>query len=86
MPTVVESKITSKGQVTVPEAIREQLCLHTGDRLEWRVEEGGTVRVRRIGESLDELQGLLGRPSRRMTIDQMHEAVRERMRSQRARR
>ena len=32
--------LTSKGQVTIPKAVRELLGLHTGDALEFEVEQG----------------------------------------------
>ncbi len=40
------SKLTSKGQITVPRAIREKLGVRAGDTLVYEV-EGNTVRVRR---------------------------------------
>ena len=40
----MESKITSKYQVTIPKAIREQLKLRVADSIEWQV-EGGRVYV-----------------------------------------
>lgn len=87
MATIVESKLTSKGQVTVPEQIRDRLRLQSGDRLEWRVDEEGAVVVRRVGGSLDEIQGLLGCPPGRVSVDEMDEAVRKRFRkARRARR
>ncbi|MGB0955146.1 MAG: AbrB/MazE/SpoVT family DNA-binding domain-containing protein, partial [Panacagrimonas sp.] len=42
----VESKITSKGQISVPAAVRRQLALGPGARIEW-VEKDGEVVVRR---------------------------------------
>ena len=40
------SKITSKGQTTLPKEIREKLGVHSGDTLIYEV-EGNTVRVRK---------------------------------------
>jgi antitoxin PrlF len=40
------SKITSKGQVTLPKAVRERLGVTTGDSIVYEV-EGNTVRVRK---------------------------------------
>jgi antitoxin PrlF len=40
------SKITSKGQVTLPKAVREQLGLKAGDSIVYEV-EGNIVRVRK---------------------------------------
>lgn len=40
-------KLTSKGQVTVPKSIREQLSLKPGDAVEFEIGEDGQVRLRR---------------------------------------
>ena len=42
----VESKITSKGQVSLPAAVRRKLNVAPGSRLEW-VERDGEIVVRR---------------------------------------
>jgi AbrB family looped-hinge helix DNA binding protein len=42
-----KSKITTKGQVTVPREVRNRLGLKTGDELEF-VEENGVYRVKKI--------------------------------------
>ena len=39
------SKITSKGQTTLPKEIRDKLGVHSGDTLVYEV-EGNAVRVR----------------------------------------
>ena len=40
------TRVTSKGQVTIPKAVREKLGVKPGDEVEF-VEEDGAVRVRR---------------------------------------
>lgn len=40
------SRITSKGQLTVPKAVRDRLGVREGDELEF-VEEGGRVVIRK---------------------------------------
>jgi antitoxin PrlF len=37
--------ITSKGQVTIPKRIRDELGLTAGTEIEFIIEEGGTIRV-----------------------------------------
>jgi antitoxin PrlF len=68
--------ITSKGQVTIPKAVREALGVDAGDRLAFRIQEDGTVLVE--AETVDLLA--LGRrlkPLRRgITLDDMNAAIR----------
>ena len=37
--------VTSKGQVTIPKKVREHLDLKRGDKLEFRVDDDGSVSV-----------------------------------------
>jgi AbrB family looped-hinge helix DNA binding protein len=46
-------KITSKGQVTIPIEIRDQLGLHPGTEVEFEVEDGG-VRMRTKRRGIDD--------------------------------
>jgi antitoxin PrlF len=69
------SRITSKGQVTVPEVIRRHIRLQAGDRIEWDVADDGTVEIRKVGESLEDLTRILPRPKRSRTIEQMDRDV-----------
>jgi AbrB family looped-hinge helix DNA binding protein len=41
-------RLTSKGQVTIPQEIREQLGLHAGTEVEFEVVDDG-VRIRKAG-------------------------------------
>jgi AbrB family looped-hinge helix DNA binding protein len=50
--------LTSKGQVTVPKAVRDALGLQHGDQLSWELEDG-SVRVRAVAPlDLVYLQGV----------------------------
>ena len=50
--------LTSKGQVTIPKAVRDALGLRQGDQLSWELEDG-SVRVRAVAPlDLAYLQGL----------------------------
>ena len=55
MPVI--SKITAKGQTTVPQEVRAALNSKPGDLIAWEVEPDGRVAVRRIQpvESLKQL-------------------------------
>ena len=71
----MESAITSKGQATIPKAIREHLRLKPGDRVKFFVHpDGSVVLLPKLPASA--LRGIV-RPRRRrtVTIDEMSEAA-----------
>jgi antitoxin PrlF len=45
----ISARITSKGQITVPRAVREALALEEGDRVVFRVEGNRAVMARTPG-------------------------------------
>lgn len=67
--------ITSKGQVTIPKDVRDALGLRQGDRVEFSVEEDGTIRIRRKTRSLLDLVGIL-KTDRKATLQEIEEAIR----------
>jgi antitoxin PrlF len=69
--------LTSKGQVTIPKAVRDLLGLETGDQLDFVLEDGSRVVLRPGNRDARGLKGLLRRPGRRpVSIRQMDEAIR----------
>ena len=48
---VARSKITSKGQVTIPKAVRERLGLRPGDEIEFVEDQGGFRVQKRVPAS-----------------------------------
>ena len=78
------STLTSKGQITLPKAIREHLRVGTGDAIDFIVGADGEVRVRAGDVDVSELKGLLRQPGRRaVSVEEMDMAIR---RAHRARR
>ncbi len=51
------STVTAKGQVTIPKKVREQLHLRAGDKLDFRIEADGTLRVYPIAKKASEVFG-----------------------------
>ena len=72
-------RITSKGQVTIPVSIREQLGLHEGAEVEFVV-EGNNVRIVRSKDSESRghriVRRLRGRGSSGMSTDELMELLR----------
>jgi antitoxin PrlF len=72
MPTAI---VTSKGQITIPKAVRDALGVQTGDRVEF-VETGkGVFEVVAASRDVRELKGLIDKPSRAVSVDDMRKAV-----------
>ena len=68
--------ITSKGQITIPKEVRERLGVEAGDRLEFVEEEKGVYKVVAATKDVRHLKGLVARPSRAVTVEEMNRAVR----------
>lgn len=73
----VSAKVTSKGQVTIPKAVREALTLRTGDRVIFRVEQHRAIIART--PDLIEMAGSVEIPAakRGATWDQVRSTARE---------
>ncbi len=69
--------MTSKGQVTIPQAIRDRLRLRRGQDVEFTIEEGNRVVITPAFKRLADLAGILPRPKRQVTIEEMDHAVRQ---------
>jgi antitoxin PrlF len=67
--------LTSKGQITVPKEIRDQLHLSTGDRVRFLTDSEGKVVMMPATISIAELRGCLPAPKRAVTLAEMDEAI-----------
>ena len=72
---MTSGKITSKGQVTVPKAVREALALTPGDRIAFCIHEDGTVTVEAETVELKTLKGILKGGARHVSLGEMQQAV-----------
>ncbi len=78
---MVTATLTSKGQLTIPKAVRESLHLHTGDRVAFIVRGDAEAVLKPVTKSVDEVYGRLHRPGQpRRSVDEMKAAVSRRMR------
>ena len=71
------AKMTSKGQVTIPKVIRERLGLEAGVTLHFWVDPTGRIVVTPLTLGLDDLIGILPKPKRPLTIDEINEGIAE---------
>jgi AbrB family looped-hinge helix DNA binding protein len=73
---VPAATVTSKGQITLPKAIRDALDLASGDRVAFRLREDGIVEM--APETVDPMSlcGVFKPKVRGVTLEAMDEAIR----------
>ena len=71
----MQATITSKGQITLPKALRDYLNLAAGDRVEFILEENNVVRMVPRTTSITRLKGMLPKPKRPVSLEEMDEAI-----------
>jgi AbrB family looped-hinge helix DNA binding protein len=72
MPSAI---VTSKGQITVPKEVREALGVRTGDRLEFVETSKGVYEVVAASRDVRELKGMIPRPRKPVSVEDMRRAV-----------
>ncbi len=76
-------RMTSKGQVTIPQKIRDAAGFRPGTELEFILDDAGTVRVRRYADQPENpalgaaLGRLRGAATTKMTTDEIMALTRE---------
>ena len=80
---MVTATLTSKGQITIPKAVRKSLHLHTGDRIAFVVNRHSEAVLTPLTKSVDDVYGCLFKKSGpTCSIDQMNNAIKTKMRKQ----
>lgn len=75
---MASATVTSKGQVTIPVDVRTHLGLSTGDRIEFVLnEQTGRYEVVPATRSVTALNGIIRKPARPVSIDDMNAAISE---------
>jgi len=77
---MAQTTITSKGQVTIPKAVREALSLLAGDRVEFILTGDNEAVVRPVTKRVDEVFGRLYQEGRTaVSTEEMNLAVKKRI-------
>lgn len=67
--------LTSKGQTTIPKDVRDRLNLKPGDQLDFVIDADGSLRVVPLNVSLDNLKSILPPPKRKLSAEELDEAI-----------
>jgi AbrB family looped-hinge helix DNA binding protein len=73
---MVVAKLTSKGQLVIPQAIRQHLHLQQGDSVDFIIQDDGEVVVRPATRDVRELKNILPQPKKAVSLVEMDRAVR----------
>ncbi len=69
--------VTSKGQVTIPKQVRERLRIRSGQTVRFVLDEGERASMTPEPAKLADLAGVLGKPPRSATPEEIDEAIRQ---------
>lgn len=75
--TGVEATVTSKGQVTLPKALRNHLGIHAGSRLRFSLSPHAAFEAHRVAFELEDLWKMADQGDKAkgvMTFEEMNEA------------
>jgi antitoxin PrlF len=82
----MQTTLTSKGQMTLPAAVRAQLGLEAGDQLLVSVMDADTIVLKRpAAASAPSLRGLLPRPKKALSVGEMDLGVAQHLRGKHGR-
>ncbi len=73
--------ITSKGQVTIPKKVRDQLHLKPGDTIDFEIDSHNTIRITAKKRHHSELAGMFKHKAKKIySVEEMDEGIAEYLR------
>jgi antitoxin PrlF len=67
--------LTSKGQITIPVEVREELGVDAGDRVEFVQVAPGRYEFMAATRSVTALKGMFGKPRKSVSIEEMNAVI-----------
>ena len=71
----MEATLSSKGQATIPKAVRERLQIKPGDRFKFFIHPDGVILLPKI--STARLKGMIPKPAKPVSLEEMDRAIQE---------
>jgi antitoxin PrlF len=71
----MEAKLSSKGQATIPKAVRERLQIKPGDRFKFFFHPDGVILLPKIATV--RLKGMIPKPAQAVSLEEMERAIQE---------
>jgi len=73
---MIESKITTAGQTTIPASVRKYLGIQGGDKIRYYFDEGRVIVVS-AKSSIRELAGILPKPDQPVSLEEIENSIAE---------
>lgn len=74
----MKAVVTSKGQITIPLMIRTKAHIIPGSKLDFQIEDDGTLRVRLLTQDVSQLKGIVkSKKSKPVSLKEMKKAIRD---------
>ena len=67
--------LSTKGQITIPKAIRQKYGLEPGDRIEFFEDSDGFLTLWPVNEDISRLKGMVPKPRRPIPLNEMEQAI-----------
>ena len=71
----MEAKLSSKGQATIPKAVRDRLQIKSGDRFKFFFHPDGVIILPKI--STARLKGMIPKPAQSVSLEEIDRAIAE---------
>ena len=71
----MDAMLSSKGQVTIPKAVRDRLQIKPGDRFKFFFHPDGVIILPRIPTA--RLKGMIPKPAKPVSLEQIDRAIEE---------
>lgn len=72
---MTSATVTSKGQITIPVEVRRKLGVQAGHRILFVEVVPGRFEIMAATQPITALKGMLGKPKRSLTIDEMNAVI-----------
>lgn len=72
---MITATVTTKGQITIPVAVRDALGVVPGDRVQFVEIEPGRYEFIAATHSVADLKGMFGKSRKRVSIEEMNAAI-----------
>jgi antitoxin PrlF len=69
----MEATLSSKGQATIPKAVRDRLQIRSGDRFKFFFHPDGVIILPKI--STARLKGMIPKPAQSVSLEEMNRAI-----------